>query len=145
MNPNGTVRRRLVPAVLGVVAPHVLVGIWGMLVAAAWVPFWRWAWVAHGVKERELPIDPTPYFDSVIGLVIGAGFGFALWRTAGRPVWQAWALFTLAATLSMVADWSINWELVQFALAQPLVLAFIVGAALLSIFMAYSHRAVHAS
>ena len=43
----------------------------------------------------------------------------------------------------MVADWPIDWDLARFAVAQPLVLSFIVGAVIVPLCVHQSARVVH--
>lgn len=119
-------REWLVPATVGLVAPHALIGIWGVLVAGVWLPFWKWAWTSHQVKRRELTVDPSPFFDGVVGFAIGAATAYLLMHCARGPLWRVWFLFAAAfAVSSVVFEWPADWSLVRFAIAQPLFFGFV--------------------
>ena len=127
---NQRMRQWIAPAALGLIAPHLLVGLWGVFVASVWIPLWRWAWTTHQIKKRELAIDPAPYFDALVGLLVGASVAYLLLLVTRGPIWRAWLLFGAAFLISVLAaSLPIDWDMIWFAV-QPVIVEFFVGAAI---------------
>jgi hypothetical protein len=118
-------------------APHVLVGFWGLLIAFVWLPFWQWAWRTHGIRRRELALDPTPFFDATVGIGLGAAVAYVIVRLATGPSARRWLLFMGAFVVSLMAvGGPVEWNGLGLVLLSPLFLGFGASAATVALYLA---------
>jgi hypothetical protein len=121
-----TLRNWLVPVGFGAVAPTVLVGVYGVLVATIWLPASRYLWTAYQIQLHDLPVNATWLFDAAIGLLLGIVISFSLARIVKVHYLRAFGLFALSFVAAAVAPSAIagEFDLGGFILLQPLVQFF---------------------
>jgi hypothetical protein len=119
-------RNLIAPVGFGAIAPTVLVGVWGVLVAAIWLPSFRYLWTSHRINMNNLPVDVTWAFDALGGALIGVATSVVLVRIVRGHFLRAWLLFAFAFTVSAIAPELIDgeFELPVWFFVQPLIVFF---------------------
>ena len=112
--------------VSGALSPHIVIAVWGAIVAAVWVPAVQYLWEAHHVRVRDLPVDVSWLFDAVIGIVVGVLISLLTARLARTRLLQSWLIFIACFFVSALIPFTdLDLEQVGFALRQPIVVSFV--------------------
>jgi hypothetical protein len=89
-------------------------------------------WTAHGIKVRELPIDPATVLDGCVSAALGCATGVGVTRIARwKPVpqWLLFAVFFLV-TLTLPTLFDHDLEALVWFLTRPFFSVFLAFAAL---------------
>ena len=138
-------RGHLVAAATGLVAPHVLAGVLGLVALYVWSPAVRYFWTAHGIAITKLSVDLVALLDSfvcaILGVILAMAIGVAS-RHRHMALWVTFvAFFFLSVTLPTIADR--DYDLLIFFLTRPFVAVFLASAALGFWLIARPRRAAH--
>ncbi len=119
-----SLRDALPPALVGVLAPHVVAFGWGLVAAAVWGPALRIAAFLDPTAARPAGyVAAALRFAVAAGALVGGGLALARARRTGAAPWALWVAFAVGALLSVAyAD--------ARSLARPVVLLFIAASAL---------------
>lgn len=117
-------RDALLPALAGVIAPHVVALGWGLVASAIWGPGLRLVAFVDPTAARPVGYGAASLlFAAMAGALIGAGLALARARRAATAPWALWVAFAVGALLSVA-------HAETRALVQLVVLLFIVSSAL---------------
>ena len=131
-------RAQLITALAGVIAPFLLVEIVTRATIYLWFPANMYLWDAHGVKVRELPVDPANVLDGCLSAILGCAIGFGVARVAQWQLVPQWLLFaaSFVVTLMLPTLFDHDYEALVWFLTRPFLTIFLTFAAV-GLWLAY--------
>lgn len=115
------IRVWLAPVVCGFLSLHLLISLWGYLLAQLWLPIMQWAWADHRVKLDGF------LFDVFVGLLIGMLTALLAIRIRVGSVVRTLNLFLFGVLLAFAVPPPEDPKRLYMVVGIPVVFSFLIS------------------
>ena len=122
----------LIVSLAGLIAPSLWIGIWGLLVAYAWMPLIQAARPALQITDRAIVMSAHETFDIIVAAVLALLITIPIASVVRRNHVGLWFLFIACFVVGSLLSpgRSVEPELLTYFFSRPMVWAFVVLSAL---------------